>query len=102
MIGAAQSVPELESTLGWKTSLSDLGYDVALKTGTPQVTNTTFSSSAIAFAPADGAEIAIGILLERGANARNIVRPILEAYAEIIKGEAPAEEEPVSSEESAE
>ncbi len=87
MLGAAEAVPELEGTLGWKTSLSTLPYDVALKTGTPQVTNTTFSSSAIAFLPDAGEDgIAIGILLERGANARNIVRPILEAYDRIVLG----------------
>ena len=62
---------------------------MALKTGTPQVTATTFSSSAIAFAPADDADIAIGIVLERGANARNLVRPILEAYYE-LNGGSPA------------
>ena len=86
MIGAAQNVAEKESVLGWKTSLSDLGYDVALKTGTPQVTNTTFSSSSIAFAPADEPEIAIGILLERGADAKYLIRPILDAYERIVKG----------------
>lgn len=89
MIGAAESVSEQYNVLGWNTSLSDLGYDVALKTGTPQVTATTFSSSAIAFAPADDADIAIGIVLERGANARNLVRPILEAYYE-LNGGSPA------------
>lgn len=87
MIGAAESVAEKQSVLGWKTSLSDLPYQVALKTGTPQVTNTTFSSSAIAFAPADDPEIAIGILLERGADAKNMVRPILDAYTELVKGQ---------------
>lgn len=94
MIGAAESVAEKYSVLGWNTSLSDLGYDVALKTGTPQVTATTFSSSAIAFAPADGADIAIGIVLERGYDAKNLVRPILDAYYELNgKSPAPSSEE---------
>ncbi|HIV18766.1 MAG TPA: hypothetical protein IAC82_05640 [Candidatus Merdivicinus intestinigallinarum] len=83
MIGVSESVAERYSVLGWNTSLTDLGYDVAMKTGTPQVTATTFSSSAIAFAPADDADIAIGIILERGADARNLVRPILDAYTEL-------------------
>ncbi len=89
MIGAAESVAEKQSTLGWTTNLTDLGYDVALKTGTPQVTATTFSSSAIAFAPADDPEIAIGILLERGIDAKYLIRPVLDAYEKIVKGSSP-------------
>ncbi|MGI5893824.1 MAG: penicillin-binding transpeptidase domain-containing protein [Candidatus Merdivicinus sp.] len=93
MIGAAESVAEKQGTLGWKTNLTDLPYQVALKTGTPQVTNTTFSSSAIAFAPVEDPEIAIGILLERGADAKYLVRPILDAYTRIVKGESVTVEE---------
>ena len=73
MIGAAARVPA-------PYQLTDLGYDVALKTGTPQKNNTEFHSAAIAFAPADDADIAISVMLELGDNANYLIRQILEAY----------------------
>lgn len=66
-------------------SLADLGYSVAIKTGTPQVTTDTTNSAAIAFAPADDAEIAIGIVLEEGYGAARMVRDILLAWEETIR-----------------
>ena len=79
MIGAAARVPA-------PYQLTDLGYDVALKTGTPQKNNTEFHSAAIAFAPADDADIAISVMLELGDNANYLIRQILEAYYATASG----------------
>lgn len=65
--------------------LSDLGYNVAVKTGTPQVTTDTTNSCAIAFAPAEDAEIAIGIMLEEGVGASRLIRQILLAWEEYVR-----------------
>ena len=73
IIGAAEKI-------GGAYSLSDLGYNVAIKTGSPQVTNTTTNSAVIGFAPVENPEIAIGIMLEEGENANYLVRRILDAY----------------------
>ncbi len=73
MIGAAEKI-------GGAYSLSDLGYKVAIKTGSPQVTNTTTNSAVIGFAPVESPEIAIGVMLEEGENANYLVRAILDAY----------------------
>lgn len=73
MLGAAAAVPA-------PYQLTDLGYEVALKTGTPQKNNTEYHSAAIAFAPADDADIAISVMLEEGENANYIIRQVLDAY----------------------
>ena len=90
MIGAAARVPA-------PYQLTDLGYDVALKTGTPQKNNTEFHSAAIAFAPADNADIAISVMLELGDNANYLIRQILDAYYGTGSSPEPTEEETVSS-----
>ncbi|MBQ4153168.1 MAG: hypothetical protein IJD11_02325, partial [Oscillospiraceae bacterium] len=77
MIGAANDVPAIRA----------LPYDVAIKTGTPQTTNTIFHSSTIAFAPADEPEISIGLYVEEGNNAKAMVARILKAYEETKKME---------------
>ncbi len=65
--------------------LTDLGYSVAAKTGTPQVTETRLNSAAIAYAPADNPEISISIMLENTDNrtyvAKNLLRQILLTWA---------------------
>lgn len=66
-------------------ALGDLGYSVAIKTGTPQVTADTTNSAAIAFAPADDAEIAIGIVLEEGYGAARMIRDILLAWEDLVR-----------------
>ena len=73
MIGAAEKV-------GGAYSLSNLGYQVAIKTGSPQVDNNTTNSAVIGFAPVEAPEIAIGVMLEEGENANYLVRRILDAY----------------------
>lgn len=66
-------------------ALDNLGYAVAIKTGTPQVTTDTTNSAAIAFAPADDAEISVGIMLEEGYGAARMIRDILLAWEELAR-----------------
>lgn len=73
MIGAA-------SLVSAPNQLTNLGYDVAIKTGTPQVSKTKDNNCFIAFAPADNPEIAIACMLEDGKYSNRLVRPILEAW----------------------
>lgn len=61
-------------------SFQRLPVDAALKTGTPQTTKTTFHSAAIAYAPAEDAEISIGVYIEKGCRAREVVPRVIEAY----------------------
>ncbi|MEG2429249.1 MAG: penicillin-binding transpeptidase domain-containing protein, partial [Oscillospiraceae bacterium] len=63
------------------SSLKNLPYQVAVKTGTPQVTVTKFNSSFIAFAPAENPEIAISCIVENGQNCGSVLTgKVIEAY----------------------
>jgi len=53
---------------------------VATKTGTPQKSETVFSSAVIGFYPADDPEIAFGVLLDEGEYSRMIAANIVGAY----------------------
>ncbi|MCD7847105.1 MAG: hypothetical protein LUG49_03605 [Oscillospiraceae bacterium] len=54
---------------------------VAIKTGTPQASNTaTQNSTVIGFYPADDPEIAFAVVIENGEYAKYTVRKIIEAY----------------------
>lgn len=66
-------------------ALDTLGYRVAVKTGTPQVTEDTTNSAAIAFAPAEDAEVAVAVMLEEGYGANRLIRAILEAWEEEVR-----------------
>ncbi len=64
-------------------SLSDLGFDVAIKTGTPQnwrdgkeLTDTAF----IGFAPANDPQIAFAGMVEGGEYSKYMIRSIIQAY----------------------
>ena len=64
-------------------SLSNLGFDVAIKTGTPQnwrngeeLTDTAF----IGFAPAYDPQIAFACIVEGGEYSRYMIRSIIQAY----------------------
>lgn len=57
-----------------------LPYPVALKTGTPQLTETKYNSTAIGYYPADNPEIAFAMVVEDGWNAKMMVKKIIEAY----------------------
>ena len=74
MIGAARTpmLPEYD--------LNNLGFDVALKTGTPQSPRGT-DTFVIGYAPAQDPEIAFCAMIEGGKNAKFLVKGILEDYA---------------------
>jgi penicillin-binding protein 2 len=74
MIDASHNVPT-------KYSLSDLGFDVAIKTGTPQTgDNGEQNSFFIGFAPADDPEIAFAGVIEGGDYSKYMIRDIILAY----------------------
>lgn len=75
MIGAASAAMPAEY------DLNDLGFSVAIKTGTPQSPRGT-DSFVIGYAPADDPEIAFCAAIEGGKNAKYVVREILSLYAE--------------------
>lgn len=66
--------------------LTDLGYDVAIKTGSPEITKTKSNNDFIAFAPVNNPEIAISCLVVDGYNTNELLRRILVAYDTIVKG----------------
>ncbi len=74
MIGAASA------SMPAQYSLSGLGFDVAIKTGTPQSPRGT-DSFVIGYAPANDPEVAFCVAIEGGKNAKYMVRTILEQYA---------------------
>lgn len=74
MIGAAQTAMPKEY------DLNKLGFQVAIKTGTPQSPRGT-DSFVIGYAPADKPEIAFCAMIEGGKNAKYLVKQILELYA---------------------
>ena len=74
--------------------LTDLGYDVAIKTGTPQTDmndKNKQNSVFIGFAPADDPEVAFAGVIEGGEYSKYMIRDILLAYQECygIKGSKP-------------
>ncbi|MDE5754061.1 MAG: hypothetical protein K2H89_05920 [Oscillospiraceae bacterium] len=70
-----------------KYSLRNLGYDVAIKTGTPQSDSHYQDSVFIGYAPADDPEIAFAGVVEGGEYSKYMIRPILELYEEIYKAD---------------
>lgn len=93
MIAASQSAMPAEYTL------KGLGFDVAIKTGTPQSPRGT-DSFFIGYAPADNPEIAFAGVIEGGEYSKYLVRKVLEQYAknfpdsQIASHLAPKMEEP--------
>ena len=67
-------------------SLTDFGYDIAVKTGTPQVSGRTQDSFFIGYAPADDPEIAFAGVIEGGEYSKYMIRSIIQAYEKNIKG----------------
>ena len=77
MIDASHNVPV------YKYSLSNLGFDVAIKTGTPQTDQNDLSkqnSFFIGFAPADDPEIAFAGVIEGGEYSKYMIRDIILEY----------------------
>ncbi|MDE7363274.1 MAG: hypothetical protein K2N27_00075 [Ruminococcus sp.] len=91
MMDAARNVP-------YPYSLSNLGFNVAIKTGTPQTSQDNKNkqnSVFIGFAPADKPEIAFAGVIEGGEYSKYMVRGIIDAYAECfgINGSKPTVED---------
>lgn len=68
-------------------SLGNLGFDVAVKTGTPQVSGRTQDSFFIGYAPADDPEIAFAGVIEGGEYSKYMIRSIIQAYEQTVKKE---------------
>ncbi len=61
-------------------SLENLGYSVAIKTGTPQVESRVQDSVFIGYAPADDPQIAFAGVIEGGEYSKYMIRDILKLY----------------------
>ncbi|MDE5564442.1 MAG: hypothetical protein K2I93_04750, partial [Oscillospiraceae bacterium] len=66
-----------------KYSLQNLGYSVAIKTGTPQVASHVQDSVFIGYAPADDPKIAFAGIVEGGEYSKYMIRGILELYESV-------------------
>lgn len=74
MIDASHNMPA-------QYSLSNLGFDVAIKTGTPQIDNNGGQNSFfIGYAPADDPQIAFAGVIEGGEYSKYMIRDIILAY----------------------
>lgn len=86
MIDASRNMPA-------QYSITNLGFDVAIKTGTPQVGFDTNDQNSffIGFAPADNPEVAFAGVIEHGEYSKYMIRDILLAYQECygLNGVAP-------------
>ncbi|MGN0583963.1 MAG: peptidoglycan D,D-transpeptidase FtsI family protein [Ruminococcus sp.] len=69
-------------------SLGNLGYSVAIKTGTPQQGSRVQDSFFIGFAPADDPEIAFAGVIEGGEYSKYMIRSIIEAYEDYKERQA--------------
>lgn len=89
MVDASRNMP-------LQYSISDLGFDVAIKTGTPQVGADTNDQNSffIGFAPADDPEVAFAGVIEHGEYSKYMIRDILLAYQECygLNGVPPKEQ----------
>ncbi len=65
-----------------KYSLQNLGYRVAIKTGTPQFDSRVQDSVFLGFAPADDPQIAFAGIVEGGEYSKYMIRSILKLYEE--------------------
>jgi penicillin-binding protein 2 len=67
-----------------KYSLGNLGYSVAIKTGTPQQDSREQDSVFIGYAPANDPQIAFAGIIEGGEYSKYMIRDILKLYEEVI------------------
>ncbi|MDE5946170.1 MAG: hypothetical protein K2G63_02510, partial [Oscillospiraceae bacterium] len=87
MIGASLNMP-------YSYSLSDFGFDVAIKTGTPQTRNLQSQNSLfIGYAPADDPVLAFAGIIEDGEYSKYMIRDIILAYDECYGIERPSDTE---------
>ncbi len=84
-----------------KYSLSDLGFDVAIKTGTPQTGKDLEEQNSffIGFAPADNPEVAFAGVIEGGEYSKYMIRDIILAYQECygLNGKKPTAKLPAEN-----
>lgn len=74
-------------------SLADLGYDVAIKTGTPQAGGGRVQDSFfIGYAPADNPKIAFACVVEGAEYSKYMIRDVLKAYEQLEKRQEKAME----------
>ena len=73
------------TNMPYEYSLGNLGYSVAIKTGTPEQGSRVQDSFFIGYAPAENPEIAFAGVIEGGEYSKYMIRSILEAY-ESYKG----------------
>lgn len=74
-------------------SLADLGYDVAIKTGTPQAGGDRVQDSFfIGYAPADNPKIAFACVVEGAEYSKYMIRDVLKAYERLEKRQEKAME----------
>ncbi len=66
-----------------KYSLGNLGYSVAIKTGTPQLSSRVQDSVFIGYAPANDPKIAFAGIIEGGEYSKYMIRSILKLYEEV-------------------
>lgn len=79
-----------------RPTLSHFAEGVAIKTGTPQVTNSTTNSTTIGFYPAlEEPEIAVSIVLEEGEYSADMLELIINAYND-LKAQRAGQTAPVS------
>lgn len=76
---------EASKTVSAPNSLTNLGYQVAIKTGTPQVSPTKFNNCFVSFAPVNNPEIAVSLMLDDGDNSAAFLRRVLLAYEDTKK-----------------
>ncbi len=69
-----------------KYSLSNLSYDVAIKTGTPQNDSRVQDSFFIGYYPADNPKIAFAGVIEGGEYSKYMIRSIIQAYEKYVQG----------------
>lgn len=69
-----------------KYSLTNLGYNVAIKTGTPQVSSRVQDSVFIGYAPTDHPKLAFAGIVEGGEYSKYMIRSILKLYEEVYGG----------------
>ncbi len=93
MIAASHNMPA-------RYSISNLGFDVAIKTGTPQTDNKGGQNSFfIGYAPADDPEMAFAGVIEGGEYSKYMIRDIITAYRDCygLNGSAPKKSDGIPS-----
>lgn len=76
---------EAGKTIAEPYQVTDLGYDVAVKTGTPEVSSTKTNNCFISFSPVNEPEIAVSFMVKDGDLTNKFLRRVIDAYEESKK-----------------